>query len=239
MNWLELASIVSQAAVSGAVGTQGPAGEQGPKGSKGDAGQVGPQGPTGNTGPQGPRGDTGPVGPKGDRGEAGPQGPKGREGATGAKGETGDVGPQGPKGERGESAKIDFILPAGIEIQGYFNEFQDSINLLWKLPKDMNLYLVPDVKEDLYSEACPGTMSKPAASVGNFCIYIAIMNGSAYVQGLPSRFDNPSPEAARLVVSQDRELLVTGVGRLKAGDHSISLGVNANTYVGSWAAKIP
>jgi len=78
VNAVQIAFILSIAAmllatiaiiIPGPEGPEGPQGETGPQGEQGPIGERGPQGPKGDTGPRGPQGETGEKGEKGDPGE--------------------------------------------------------------------------------------------------------------------------------------------------------------------------
>ncbi len=161
-------SVLAQ--LKGKAGAAGPAGAQGPAGPQGAAGA------NGKDGAPGAKGETGPPGP------AGPKGPTGAQGATGAQGEKGEQGEPGPEGKAGFTKE----LPHGATETGTFSvhfeapgEVAESVSFPIPLPVALPGSAVHYVtteqqnKENgkLPPEECVGSVAKPTATKGHFCVY--------------------------------------------------------------------
>jgi len=135
----------------------------------------------GATGAAGAQGATGAVGPQGSPGS------KGEKGETGLQGPKGETGPQGPKGEKGIAGVTGYVktLPAGATETGVWGFASHSEGLIsqalsFPIPLEAaletgNLHVIKpgeEGKEDAVE--CPGSLEKPAAAVGNFCLYTAV-----------------------------------------------------------------
>jgi hypothetical protein len=167
------------------------------------------------------------------RGKTGPTGPTGSTGPTGATGAQGKEGTAGKEGKEGPAGPFPATLPTGKTITGAYglaggsgSDFA-SDHISWPYP----LASVPAVHVIASSEVppagCSGSISAPAASSGNLCIFVGKSSTSS------------TPGACSLVENK-----CTDGGGGIGNDESLKLGVfirafstaSARWYsAGSWA----
>jgi hypothetical protein len=126
------------------------------------------------------------AGAPGAAGPAGPAGANGKDGAKGDKGDTGAQGAQGPQGIQGKEGKqakegspwtAGGTLPSGESEYGHWaygltgtEETLATAPISFVIPTDEapTLHYVPFGGSD---PGCPGSLSEPAASPGNLCVF--------------------------------------------------------------------
>ncbi len=168
------------------------------KAKKGPRGPKGPKGPKGDTGPAGPQGPAGPAGAKGDAGANGKEGPQGKEGKQGKEGSPWTASGTLPKGETETGGWATGVAPQAVEVEeqevepGVFEEVlvpSSSPSAEW-VTFSMNIPLAaPIAKANIHFLApgdgetteCPGTVDRPEAAEGHFCIYSLTTSGVTFV----------------------------------------------------------
>jgi len=157
------------------------AGKQGPAGLPGPAGLQGAKGDPGAAGPAGP---TGPAGPAGGRGPAGEPGQTGfTKTLPSGETETGGwaTGP-GPQTVQIEQVEIEpgvfeeVVVPSSAP-SGDWVAFSMNIPLAAPIPKANIHFLTPAESE---TTECPGTVDRPEAAKGHFCIYSKALQNTTF-----------------------------------------------------------
>jgi hypothetical protein len=136
--------------------------------------------------------------------QAGPRGLQGLRGLTGAAGAAGATGPQGGAGLTTE------VLPSGRTVRGWFNcdtvatvtnQIQGgSISFGLSLPSAPAVQVI--APKGAPTAQCPGSLAKPAAAPGNFCLYEnSIENVSEFAIGnTAGEFPDADPFGAEVFV---------------------------------------
>jgi Collagen triple helix repeat (20 copies) len=135
----------------------------------------------------GKKGATGPAGPAGAAGAPGAKGDAGAKGDSGAPGAKGDTGPEGPPGPPGPT---ETKLPAGETLTGVWAFINKGTESLGFAPISFQLRIEPAPTFDKATNlipvggpptaACPGTVEKPEAAPGEFCLYLEELTGASF-----------------------------------------------------------
>jgi collagen type I alpha len=179
-----LSALKGKAGPAGSAGAVGAAGAAGPVGPAGPVGAKGETGPTGKEGVKGTTGSTGPQGATGPQGSTGQQGVTGQQGATGATGLAGVIHPGEtlPSGASETGAwTLGYTVPSGEPFKRTAVSFPIPLAQGAAAPTT-NIIGVEEGEGEPnerkpFPAGCKGSVEKPEAKKGNFCIFVGVSAG--------------------------------------------------------------